>query len=283
MDTFCTTPFRRLALTALTLGALACTGSASERTPPACLETAPVDDCVLEGTRVTLRTVDELEHTCKAMCSRARALTFSLDTTVSLQGFTGLSTIDTSLRFVGNAELTHVDALTGLRHVGNIEIVNNPVLQHLPNFPHLNRLLGLRIDRTPLLSDLHAFSELREVSRPDDPRAAERGITLANLQRLEDLQGLTHLERAATLSLHANPNLRSLKGPENLHALHALHLHANPKLHTLGGLDALQRLDTLTISGSPELRRCEVDALLSRLASAPQVVELKDLSNAPCS
>ncbi|TXD34759.1 hypothetical protein FRC98_18170 [Lujinxingia vulgaris] len=278
INTFCP-----ILLLLLGTAALGCSDPAASRTPQSCLEATAEPGCVLaDGERVTLRTADDLNETCQALCPRAYSLTFSLDTTEQLQGFADLTHIDASLRFSGNPELQRVEALAGVQEVGSIEVLNNPNLTNLPSFANLTRLDGLRIERTPNLETLRAFANLREVGFPDDPRAAERGVFLRDLQRLSDLEGLNALERAGTLHLTHNPNLTSLDGLNNLQALGGLHLHANPSLTTLSGLDALQRLDRLAISGSPELRRCEVDALLASLETPPRTIELNDLSDAPC-
>jgi len=101
---------------------------------------------------------------------------------------------------------------------------------------------NLIIERSEL-SDLSALSELRSVSGE---------LAIRDNPMLRDLDGLERLERAGSLTLHANGLYRTV-GLEGLRQVGTLSITKNPLLISLRGFNHLRRVDTLVVSNNPRI------------------------------
>jgi hypothetical protein len=185
---------------------------------------------------------------------------------VSLGGLEGLESVG-YLGVWGNASLVDLDALGGVRYVGeSLTVEGNPVLaDSAVAFGEL-RAVGGSVE-------IRDNAALRGVELLRAVRAAGGTVTLADLPALSSVAGLRGLVSAGGLELEDLPRLESLAGLEALGSVGALRIQQTG-LRSLAGLDPRLRSSaeggeaSVEILFNESLPTCEVEAFVARLRAS---------------
>lgn len=152
----------------------------------------------------------------------------------TLEGLSGLETVQGALRIEQNQSLTSVSALASLG----------------------GALDAILIQANPILGSL---SGLEGVS-------AAASVSILGNDELVDLSGLSGLMSAATLSVHDNIGLLTVDGLEGITSLERLELRGNEQLNNLDGLQNLASA-SIAFEIRINLSLCQslVDALMAQV------------------
>ncbi len=164
----------------------------------------------------------------------------------SLAPLAGLKDIPNQLELAVLPQLTSLEGLHNVEHVGELALSGHPSLRDLTGLRGLQRVdTHLSLASLDLLIDLHGLEALAEVG---DPGGEPSRVTLAGMHALTSADGLGfpwHAAHAVWISDVALPDLSLLAGAVELHSLLLQH---NDALLDLAGLDSLAVIhDTFTV------------------------------------
>jgi hypothetical protein len=188
-----------------------------------------------------------------------------------------LETLGGSLDVASHAALAQLSA-PRLPAVGSLLLTGNPALATvaLPALASVRDQLQLRGNRA--MAELAGLSSLRAIGG-----AAEIGDTRLTRLALPSLAtiGVLRVGRADPTPVLDNPLLETIELP-GLREAGALAVMAAPLLTRLElpALDVVRSL--FQVGNAPGLRRCELEALVGRLAVPPDEVTLVGVGDAPC-
>jgi hypothetical protein len=157
----------------------------------------------------------------------------------TINGMTGLISLQGQLTIESNASLTAVTAFSGLTSIGlGLYIQNNPALTNLSGFSNLATVsASMLLGNNNSLANLTAFSNLTSV---------ETQLTIRNHVALTTVNGLAALTSVGLLNIENNAVLTNLDGLGNLKTIgQGFVIQQNALLQNINGLS---NLDTLGVA-----------------------------------
>lgn len=216
----------------------------------------------------------------------------------SLDGLSGLKTINGSLIINGNDALTSLSGLSQLNAVSSVSISRNDLLTNLSGLENITQALELDLYSMPALTDLSAIANIKILNKLKVRSLSslesfptftqlENGVWLeiSGNNNLQSLAGLEQLTQASVVSLSNNSALTDLTGLSGLTSATSFGLMANSNLRNLVGLEQLSAVTTLTIQDHDKLTSLEGLSGLSSifngltLLNNTALVDLSALSN----
>lgn len=177
------------------------------------------------------------------LISTQRLEIINCDSLLSLRGFNQLESVNGNFLIEDCDSLEDTGSFPNLLTIdGGLFLTNLPSLETLSGFSNLRELDGLYIDSCNSLTTLNGLNPTTHTSH---------GITLSNLNSLEDITALSNW----TGSLYDNlngirftnlPALTSLSGI-NFQEIHIVELSRLPNITSLEGMEAVTKINTLRI------------------------------------
>lgn len=147
-----------------------------------------------------------------ASVTRAREITLEELGVEDLDALRSLRAVDHGLTIEKNSRLANVDGLSGLTRVGQLSIVGNDALTHLPRFPELRQLANLHVAENAVLEVGPGLPSLTHLEPSPFEFSADPflAVSITSNPRLAELGGLSALRSAPWLYVTSNDSLREI-------------------------------------------------------------------------
>lgn len=168
----------------------------------------------------------------------------------TLDGLSGLRSVDASLGIGLNPILTNINALSFLEKVGSLAISGNSILTNLDGLSSLTEITEGPLDITdnPQLIDISGLFNLNSINLD---------LRITNNESLNQISGFNNLTTIRQLLIQDNSKLIDINGFNSLVTLNQLSIHRNDILTNLQGFSALKSVDYFEINENNQLSSIE--------------------------